>query len=114
VSPGRLLPVSEPEIDTLFGTLSKLDYELAVLWAVDFKAKSLDKAVLAAVVNMDDPKKTVIYAEEALPAPLAVTLASAPTPPQDESTITDTNDTKVPTGFGDLFGEEEEGAGESS
>jgi hypothetical protein len=110
--PGRLLPATEPEVDTLFGTIDKLDFELAVLWSVAHKAKSLQKVVLAAIVDFES-QNPVIYAEEPLPAPLAVTLASAPPVPDDEST-TEINDTGVSPGFDDLFGEEDEGTGESS
>jgi len=112
VSPGRLLPATEPEIDTLFGPIDKLDFELAVLWSVAYKAKALRTAVLAAIADFDS-QNPVIYAEEPLPPPLAVTLASAPTF-LDGDAATDLGDNTMATGFGDLFGEEEEGAGESS
>jgi len=111
-SPGRLLPATEPEVDTLFGTIERLDFELAVLWSVANKAKSLNKAVLAAIADFES-QNPVIYAEEPLPAPLAVTLASAP-PVLADGAATDSDETTMPTGFGDLFGEEEQGTGESS
>lgn len=112
VSPGRLLPSTEPEVDTLFGMIDKLDFEMAVLWSVAYRAKSLRVAVLAAIADFDS-QNPVIYAEEPLPAPLVVTLASAPNVVHDDS-VTDLGDDTRLTGFGDLFGEEEEGVGESS
>jgi len=111
-SPGRLLPATEPEVDTLFGTIDKLDFELAVLWAVAHKTKSLQKVVLAAIADFES-QNPVIYAEEPLPPPLAVTLASAP-PVLDDEAAADVDDTTTAIGFDDLFGEEEEGSGESS
>lgn len=106
VSPGRLLPICEPETETLFGTVpSAAPYELAVLWTVNYKAKSLGKAVLAAASHIDNPRKAAIYAEEILPEPIPVTLGARPS----------NEDAAEPTeGFEDLFGDTGEGLGDLS
>ena len=63
-------PVTETPTESLFGTdINSLSYEVAVLWVVDFRARSLGRTVLAAVDGLDDWPNTKIYYEIPLPPP---------------------------------------------
>jgi hypothetical protein len=62
-------PISTGEVpETLFGEAFP-PYELAVLWTLDFGAKTLGRATLAAATSLDEPHLAAVYHDAALPAP---------------------------------------------
>lgn len=64
----KYLPVTQPEIDTFWGADPAMaPFELAVLWIPSVRSKSLRDARLAAVANLDERTKTLVYAATMLP-----------------------------------------------
>lgn len=76
--PGKVmaeLPVTAPPVDTLFGKdYTAVGYEVAVLWTPDLKNKCLGRAVLAAIVEPENARRALIYAEVELPMAFAATV----------------------------------------
>ena len=64
----RYVPVTEPEVQTLWGAdVTLAPFELAVLWIPSVRTKALRDARLAAVANIEERTRTLVYAASPLP-----------------------------------------------
>jgi hypothetical protein len=101
---GKFIDSVEYPAMTLWGVdYSTWPWQPYILWTPDLKMQALEKASLAAVHGMDDPKKTELYDQLSLP-PAIIPAGAAPSP----------DETSEEEDWSDEFGEEDSGSGDSA
>lgn len=97
----RYIPITQHEVETLWGAdMALAPFELAVLWIPSVRTKALRDARLAAVANIEERTKTLVYAASPLP-PIG------PESPTWEPKVTDTY-TPVVDDLSDFFADLDE------